>query len=79
MSLAALVDEKELAEMLGTEDKAKQKRKLKENGIRFIRGVNGHFSVTWYDVCHPAGKRPAANDIGTDEPDWGAMDNGKKA
>jgi len=72
--MAELLTDDELQALTGTASRAIQRRVLRENGIRFVKGIGDKISVTWTAVNYTLTGQHKQLDDSTIN--WGAI-NGK--
>ncbi|EMM2032259.1 TPA: DUF4224 domain-containing protein [Klebsiella pneumoniae] len=75
-----IITREEMIELTGTPLKSKQCEALRRAGIFFIERADGHPKTTWGHFLNPIKYRnQQENTVREEEPDFGAIFNGRKA
>ncbi|WP_261287833.1 DUF4224 domain-containing protein [Serratia fonticola] len=70
-----LITEEEMLEITGSHYPSKQCQILLDNGIPFVKRMDGRPRTTWYNLNHPLSTRhPEPEKKTAVEPNWAAMD-----
>ena len=75
-----IISREEMIELTGTTLKSRQCEALRRAGIFFIERADGHPKTTWGHFTNPIKYRNQnAEELQEEEPDFGAVFNGRKA
>ncbi|EPF0938569.1 DUF4224 domain-containing protein [Klebsiella michiganensis] len=75
-----IISRKEMIELTGTPLKSRQCEALRRAGIFFIERADGHPKTTWGHFTNPIKYRNQnTEELQEEEPDFGAVFNGRKA
>lgn len=76
-----IITKEEMIELTGTPLKSKQCEALRRSGIFFMERADGHPKTTWGHFTNPVKYRnqDAKESLEEEEPDFGAIFNGRKA
>ncbi|MDM9659084.1 DUF4224 domain-containing protein [Raoultella planticola] len=75
-----IITREEMIELTGTPLKSKQCEALRRAGIFFIERADGHPKTTWGHFLNPIKYRNQnTEELQEEEPDFGAVFNGRKA
>ncbi|EMM2421543.1 TPA: DUF4224 domain-containing protein [Klebsiella pneumoniae] len=75
-----IITREEMIELTGTPLKSKQCEALRRAGIFFMERADGHPKTTWGHFLNPIKYRnQQENTVREEEPDFGAIFNGRKA
>ena len=75
-----IISREEMIELNGTPLKSRQCEALRRAGIFFIERADGHPKTTWGHFTNPIKYRNQnAEELQEEEPDFGAVFNGRKA
>ena len=75
-----IITREEMIELTGTPLKSKQCEALRRAGIFFMERADGHPKTTWGHFLNPIKYRnQQENTVREEEPDFGAILNGRKA
>ncbi|MCS6744340.1 DUF4224 domain-containing protein [Klebsiella quasipneumoniae] len=75
-----IITREEMIELTGTPLKSKQYEALRRAGIFFMERTDGHPKTTWGHFLNPIKYRnQQENTVREEEPDFGAIFNGRKA
>ncbi|SQC11547.1 Uncharacterised protein [Klebsiella pneumoniae] len=75
-----IISREEMIELTGTSLKSRQCEALRRAGIFFIERADGHPKTTWGHFTNPIKYRNQnTEELQEEEPDFGAVFNGRKA